>query len=165
MKYPNKYVLTTFALWLASFIIYLNYYDILIPGLPNGSYRLAIGELFAIPVFLLSVGQVVIGAVMIFASVNLFRKKPNMAKSLFISSFMVFLFSLTYIIFPMFGPFYYIVFVTADAPSYVLGIEMAWTAVTLVISTISIAKLNGLKTCDALFTAIMATIFIIVAAS
>ena len=152
-------------LWLASFVIYMNYYDILIPGIPNGSYRLAVGNLFAIPVFILSVGQVLIGAFMIFACAYLFKGKERATRSFFISSVMVALFSFTYVIFPMFGPFYYIVFATGGTPSNVLEVEIAWTIITLAVSTVLIAKMKKIKMYDALFTALVTGIFIVVAAS
>ena len=95
-------------------MIYLLFYDILIPGLPNGSYRLAVGQFFAIPSLLLLLGQVLIGGMIIlFASSSIKKEKlnaDNFAKPLFIASFLTLIFAVMYVIYPFFGPFYYIVF-------------------------------------------------------
>jgi len=165
MKHVDKYSVSAFVLWLASFVIYLNYYDILIPGIPDGSYRLAVGTLFVIPAFILSVGQLLIGAFIIFAAAYLFKGREHVTRSFFVSAVVVFLFSLTYVIFPMFGPFYYIVFATGIAPPHVLEVEIAWTLTILAVSTLLIAKMNKIKMHDALFTAAVTIIFIVVAAS
>ena len=140
-KYVDKYLFASLAMWLAAFIIYVNYYDILIPGIQDGSYRAVVGLLFIIPSFILSMGQVLIGA------------------------FMVFLFSLTYVLFPFYGPFYFIAFATNVAPPGVLLVEVVWTAALLGISTMLLHRLQKVSLGYALFTAGVTGIFIVVAAS
>ena len=81
--------IATAVLSAVSFVIYLSFYDILIPGLPEGSYRLAIGSMFAIPALLLALGQVGIGGAIITFAVSSIRKerlsKENYLKSLFVA--------------------------------------------------------------------------------
>ncbi len=164
-KFLDRYSAGTFVLWLAAFLIYVNYYDILIPGITNGSYRVVVGSLFAIPSFILSAGQVGLGGFIIYASVYLFKHKAHETKSLFTSAFIVFLFSLTYVVFPMYGPFYFIVFATSIAPPNVIYFELAWTAALLSLSTLLMHRLQSVPWRYALFTAGLAGIFIVVAAS
>ena len=164
-KYFDRYLLAAIFLALISFVVYVNYYDILIPGIPNGSYKLAVGNLFAIPSFILLAGQVFVGAFIIYACVYLFHGKEHATKSLLISSTMAFMFSLTYVIFPMFGPFYYIVFATGTAPPHVIEIELVWTILTLSISTFLVSRLGKVELRKAFFTALVVGIFIVVAAS
>jgi hypothetical protein len=164
-EFLDKYLAATVVLWLVSLFVYANYYDILIPGITNGSYREAVGQLFIVPSLILSVFQVLLGAFIIFASVTTMEGKQHETKSLFTASFMVFLFSLTYVIFPMFGPFYYIVFATSIAPPNVLFVELAWTAAFLTVSTLLIHRLQKVKWHFAFFIAGLVGIFIVVAAS
>ena|SRR3989344_656457 len=164
-KYVDKYLFASLAMWLAAFIIYVNYYDILIPGIQDGSYRAVVGLLFIIPSFILSMGQVLIGAFMVFACVYLFHGKEHETKSLFTGAFMVFLFSLTYVLFPFYGPFYFIAFATNVAPPGVLLVEVVWTAALLGISTMLLHRLQKVSLGYALFTAGVTGIFIVVAAS
>ena len=161
----DKYFAAVFVLWLASFLVYLNFFDILIPGLPNGSYRAVVGAWFAVPSFILSVGQILISGFIISAAVHLFGGKVRPSRSLFTASLMVFLFSLTYVIFPFFGPFYYIIFYAGGVPPYVLAIEVAWSAALLAVSTLLISKLHKMELRLALLTTIITGIFIVVAAS
>ena len=165
MKYLDRYLIGSFVLWLVAMVIYSNYYDILIPGITQGSYRVVIGQLFVVPAFLLSVGQILIGAFMIFASVALFKGKEQETKSVFIATVMVLIFSLTYVIFPMFGPFYFIVFATSIAPPGVLLIEVVWAVVFMAAATLLIHKLEKMPLRYAFFTAGITGIFMVVAAS
>ncbi|HLC67333.1 MAG TPA: hypothetical protein VJI12_00445 [archaeon] len=165
MKYIDKYSVAAFFMWLASFVVYVNYYDILIPGIQDGSYRVAVGQFFAVPSFILSAGQVLIGGFLIFACVYLFTHKSHKTKSLFTAAFMVMLFSLTYVVFPMYGPFYFIVFATSIAPPGVLLFEIAWISVLLAASTALMHRLQKVPLRYAFFTAAVTGIFIVVAAS
>ncbi len=152
-----------------SFVIYLLFYDILIPGLPGGSYRQAVGSLFAIPSLLLLLGQVGIGGLIILFAVSSIKKeklsRDAYAKCLFTSSVITFLFAFTYVIYPLYGPFYYIVFATGAAPPGVLLVEIVWTAVMLSLSTLMISKINKIRFREAFAVAAITIIFIIVAAS
>jgi hypothetical protein len=162
----DKYFLAAgFALATFAFIVYMLFYDILIPGITNGSYRAVVGVWFAIPSFLLAYGQALIAGTIIYFASRTFTGKASYAKSFFISSTLVMIFSLTYVIFPFFGPFYFIVFATGIAPPNVLFIEVAWAAVAVVVCTLLLEKLHGVRRKYALFTALVTLIFVVVAAS
>lgn len=160
----KNYVAVSIILFLIAFIIYTYYYDILIPGLPNGSYRHAIGQFFAIPAFLLAAGQVMLAGAIIFFAANTYNNDQDFEKSLLISSVLVLMFSLTYVIFPMYGPFYYIVF-AVGGPPYVLAIEFVWSIAMLVVATGMISKIHKIGKLHALITAFVTLVFIMVAAS
>lgn len=168
MKIVEKYPLASVVLWFVSFLIYLSYYDILIPGLPNGSFRLAVGPLIVAPFFILAAGQVVIGGLIIYFGVTSIIRRCEFKKdytiSLFIASLMTFLFSLTYVIYPFYGPFYYIIFLAGGPPEVIL-VEIIWSAIMLAASTLLIGKLHKIKRKYAFLIAAIAIIFITVAAS
>ena len=159
----------TIAFTIASFVIYMLFYDILIPGLPNGSYRLAVGSMFAIPALLLLAGQVAIGGLIIlFAASSIRREKLSKSiyvKSLFVASLLTLLFSVTYVIYPFFGPFYYIVFSSGGVSPLILIGEIAWTIIMVVSGTLLTRKLHKLPAKWSLLVTIIAIIFITVAAS
>ncbi len=119
----------------AAIVVYYNFFDILIPNVPDDSYRAAVGPFFIIPVLILAVGQTLIGGFflhMLAEAVN--PKKADFLRALLVASFMTFMFSLTYVVFPFYGPFYYIVFVYGG-PWYALPVEVAFTAAAIVISS------------------------------
>ena len=159
----------TIALSAIAFVIYMLFYDILIPGIPNGSYRLAVGPLLAVPALLLLIGQVAIAGLMILFAVSSLKGEKlsgnNFSKSLLVASVITLLFAFTYVIYPLYGPFYYIVFATGSAPAGVIFVEAAWTVVMIAASTLLIKKLHGIKMSHALLIAVMSIIFITVAAS
>ncbi|KHO47381.1 MAG: hypothetical protein QT00_C0002G0031 [archaeon GW2011_AR5] len=161
--------IATAVLSAVSFVIYLSFYDILIPGLPEGSYRLAIGSMFAIPALLLALGQVGIGGAIITFAVSSIRKerlsKENYLKSLFVASLITLLFAFTYVIYPFYGPFYYIVFSAGGLSPVIIAGEIAWTAIMVVAGTLLISRMNKLRTSHALLVTVIAIIFITVAAS
>ena len=160
----KNYVAFSIILFLITFVIYTYYYDILIPGLPNGSYRHAIGQYFAIPAFLLAGGQVMLAGVIIFVAANTYKNNQDFEKSLLISSVLVLMFAMTYVMFPMYGPFYYIVF-AVGGPPYVLVVELVWSIAMLVVATNMINKLHKIGKLNALITAFVTLVFIMVAAS
>lgn len=164
-KHLNKNYLACAVIFsLIAFAVYLQFFDILIPGLPNGSYRLAVGQFFAIPAFMLAGGQVLIGGAIIFFAASTFGKAREFEKSLFISSVLVLMFSLTYVLFPMYGPFYYIVF-AVGGPPYALALEFLWSISMLAVGTSLVKKLHGTNWRYALVATFITGVFIIVAAS
>lgn len=159
-----KWLLGSVILFLLTFVIYVNFFDILIPGLPNGSYRQAVGPLFAIPSFLLAGGQVLIGGLIIYFISSKFSPKAKLQKSLFISAAVTLFFSFTYVIFPFFGPFYYIVF-AVGGPPHALLVEVVWSVIMLTAGTLLTEKLNKVERKYAFLVAAITIMFITVAAS
>ncbi|MBI2675487.1 MAG: hypothetical protein HYX24_03445 [Candidatus Aenigmarchaeota archaeon] len=162
-----KYLVPSMALGAASFFVYVAFFDILMPGLPEGSYRLAVGQLFAIPSFILAFGQIAISAIFLYhiAAANGAKVAGTFSRSVFVASVLTFLFSLTYVIFPHFGPFYYIVFAAEKAPANVLPIEIAWTLAALLIGSLAYERIYKLGFRESLFYIALVYVFISVAAS
>jgi hypothetical protein len=153
-----------FAIMAATITVYSLFFDILIPNLQNDSYRAAVGSFFIIPIILLVIGQTGLGMVIFY----LFSKsysKANLLSSAIMASLMNLWFSLTYAIFPKYGPFYYIVFVYGEAPWYALPVELAWTIGALAIGTICARKILHLDKKRSFFAAVIVYTIMTLAAS
>lgn len=149
-----------------AYVLYLSYYDILIPGLPEGSYRLATTLGFAVASFLLVGGQILIGGFLINVMAAFGRaRNEDCLKGDSIASVMTVLFALTYAIFPHFGPFYYIVFSATQGAWYVMLFEVLWSAFIVLIGAALIRWQYNIRLWHALVFATVAYIFITVAAS
>ena len=68
-------------------------------------------------------------------------------------------------IYPFYGPFYYIVFSAGGLSPVIIAGEIAWTAIMVVAGTLLISRMNKLRTSHALLVTVIAIIFITVAAS
>ncbi len=162
---PNFfYFISSLLMFSLTLIIYFKYYDILIPGLPNGSYRIAIGTLFLLPSFLLAGGQIAFGGFFLHMMTTAIKGEGDLLKAIFITSCITLFFSITYVIFPLFGPFYYIVFVTGG-PWYALYIELLWTGIIFIFGSFMIRKLYNIEYKISLLFTICIYVFITVAAS
>ena len=166
-KVPVRYKALAIALFILSFLTYAFYLDILVPGLPYDSYRLAIGDiLFLIPSFLLAGGQLTIGGLMVDSTLPTVSRgafRLRMWHAMVIGGWLTFLFSLTYTAYPMRGPVYYATFV-GNKPEAIL-FEALWALSTIVSAGWGLRKLSGARWKHALFTAGVALMFIVVAAS
>ena len=100
----------------------------------------------------------------IFFAANTYKNNQDFEKSLMISSVLVLMFSMAYVMFPMYGPFYHIVF-AVGGPPYVLAIEFVWSITMLVVATGLINKIHKTGKLNALITAFATLVFIMVAAS
>lgn len=110
-RFNAKTLAASLLLSLVTFGIYLRYYDILAPFIPEGSVRDNSGIYFAIPVFLLLGGQTLFDLWFTHVSVALaVPEKRDALKAYFVASFQVLLFSGYYVIFPYYGPYTYIVY-------------------------------------------------------
>ena len=107
MYRPNVRLLAaSLLLSFATFAIYLRYFDILAPFIPDGSVRLNSGVFFALPVFLLLGGQTIFDMWFTHVSVTLATpEKRDALKAYFVASFIILLFSVYYVIFPYYGPY------------------------------------------------------------
>jgi hypothetical protein len=163
----TKYKLLTVAFLVLAFATYAFFLDILIPGLPDSSYRLEVGfGLFLIPSLFLAGGQLMIGGFMIFMTVPTVsrgRYKLRMWKSMALGGYLTFLFSLTYAAYPLHGPVYYAVFVGTSV--YAILFEVIWAASSVFSAALVIKLLSGAKWKHALFAAGLSLLIIIVSAS
>lgn len=160
----NRLLSATVIFTALAFAVYLLYFDILIPGLPDGSYRLAVGQWFAVPSLMLALGQALIFGFFLHMTVSAFTRRSDFLKAVFVSSFLTFLFSLTYIIFPSYGPFYFIVF-AVGGPWHALPVEILWSAVIVTAGAFLIRGFYGLPLKVSLFASALVVAGITVAAS
>ncbi|NWG08756.1 MAG: hypothetical protein HXX80_00310 [Nitrososphaerales archaeon] len=130
-KKDNRLFALFFILVISTLWVYLNFFNVI---LNHFDYRSLVGYLFLIPITLLTLGQVFCGSILIHLITKLADpNKVDYLKALVISSAITFLFSVTYLIFPYTGPFYYVTFLIYPSSGYLLFVEILWTA--LIIST------------------------------
>lgn len=110
-KPDARLFMASFCLSAATFIVYLRYFDILAPFIPEGSVRASSGAFFALPVFILIGGQTLIAMWFLHSSIALASPgKKDALKAYFVSAFQILLFSVYYIIFPHYGPYIFVVY-------------------------------------------------------
>ncbi len=166
-KIEWNYFVPALALGMVSLAIYINFYDILIPGLPNGSYRLWVGQLFAIPSFLLMFGQIAVSAIFLYniAAAGGAKVRGTFFRAVLVAAVMTFFFAFTYVMYPGFGPYYYIFFTQGQQPPHVLLTEIAWTVASLLASSLLYSRIYRLGFRKSLFYVALVHAFINVAAS
>lgn len=152
------------SLFIIATIVYSMYFDILLPNYSDGSYRKAVGDWFVVPSVLLAFGQIFIAGFFLHVCAMAITGKSDFLKSMAITGMMTFLFSLTYVMFPFYGPFYYIVF-AVTGPWYVLPLEIAYTTAMILISSYVIRKTYGMDIKSSIFVAMVLLLGITVAAS
>lgn len=159
-----RFYAVVLVLAVMSITVYAMYFDILLPGYADGSYRKAVGDLFIIPSVLLALGQIFIAGFFLHAIAIAIAKKNDFLRALVITAVMTVMFSLTYVMFPFYGPFYYIVF-AVTGPSYALPVEIAYTTTMVLISSYLIRKFYGMELKTSVFVAAVVLLGITVAAS
>mgnify|MGYP007084776184 CR=1 FL=1 len=145
-KKNNFILFLSLVFIILSFSIYSLYFDILVPEIPLGSYRKNVGDYFLIPVFLLTSFQILFNSSIIHVIIKVVSpKKRDFLKALFISSILVSLFSIFYLIFPFYGPFLYIVrFVSGfDFSAYLVLI--AWTLFNIFLISSLLRKIYSIE--------------------
>ncbi len=161
------YKIITLIFFALTFITYAFFLDILIPGLPNDSYRYAVGfYLFMIPSLVLAAGQTMIGGFVTYMTVRTLShdsQRIRMWQALAIAGFLTFLFSLTYAFFPYHGPLYYLAFVGGN--ELALPFEILWTLIQILSVGYFIKRMSNVKWKHGLFTAAFILLLIVVCAS
>ncbi len=160
----SSYILVVSAFFLAALAVYALYFDILLPGYMNGSYRAAVGDWFLIPSAILASGQIFFAGFFLHMIAVALKKGNDFLKATAITSAMTFAFSLTYVMFPFFGPFYYIIFVVTG-PSYALPVEIAYSVITVSFFAWLLRKTYGMDWKTSLFVTMALLAGITVAAS
>ncbi len=101
-----KLLVVSLCLSVLTFVVYLFYFDILSPSIPDGSVRFNTGVFFAIPVFLLTSSQTLFGTYLLHVTIkSTDQSKRDVLKAYFVASFQILLFSLNYVIVPYYGPY------------------------------------------------------------
>jgi hypothetical protein len=163
----TKYKVLAVTFLILAITTYAFFLDILIPGLPNSSYRQMVGfALFLIPCLLLAGGQLMIGGFIIFMTVPTVSRgkyKLRMWQSMALGGYLTFLFSLTYVAYPLHGPVYYAAFVGTSY--FAIVFEAVWAASSIVSAALVIKLLSGARWKHALFAAGLALLIIVVSAS
>ncbi len=164
----TKYKLLTFLFFGLAITVYEVFLDILIPNLPNDSYRLAVGSIFfLIPSIVLAGFQIMSGGFVLYMTVRTLSHDNNrirMWQALCLASIQTFLFSLTYAIFGKKGPLYYLVFV-GGGPPWILPVEILWTTFEIIAFGYLLKRLTNLKWRWSLFTSAFILILILDPAS
>jgi hypothetical protein len=149
-----------------TFVVYLMFFDILIPNMPSDSYRSTAGIWFVIPVALLMLGQTLIGGLILHLfSIAANPKNAYILWALLVASIVTFCFSLTYMFFPKYGPFYYIVFVYSSAMWYALPVELGWSFFTFAVGSYLAYKLLKMPYKLSLLAIFVVYVVIVLAAS
>jgi len=166
-KHDGKVFFAAALLFVLAVAVYIQFFDILIPNVGNDdSYRNAVGSLFIVPIFILAAGQTLISSIFLhWMSKVVNPEKADYLRSFMIGSMMTFIFSLTYLMFPKYGPFYFIVFVYEQAPWYALPLEIGWFIAFLGLTTYAIHRFLQIPYRISAFTTFLLAIFIIVCAS
>ena len=142
----------SFALTALAFVLYMLYFDILVPSIPHGgSVRYSSGPYFVLPVFLLVGGQILFNTYLLHVSIKAGEEgRQDLIKAFFVSSVQVFLFSLFYAFHPFYGPYTFIVYFTPgqggqNFPSYSIPLFSLWVMVIIGVTTFLIRKVFDLK--------------------
>lgn len=144
-KKNNSILFLSFVFIILSFSIYSLYFDILIPGIPSGSYRKNVGDYFIFPVFFLISAQILSNSGIIHTVIKAVApEKKDFLKAFFVSSVLVFLFSVLYVVFPFYGPFLYIVrsIGSFDVPTYLF--LALWTSFSIFLTNHLMRKMYSL---------------------
>ena len=131
----RRLLLASLCLSTATFAIYLQYFDILAPYIPQGSVRSNSGIFFGLPVFILLGGQTLFDTWFMHTSITLGAPdKRDALKAYFVASFQILLFSGYYVIFPYYGPYTYVVYFMPGESfgSLAYPILIAWTLAIIV---------------------------------
>lgn len=130
---PNtKLLVVALCLGVATFAVYLRYFDILAPSIPEGSVRANSGPFFGVPVFLLLCGQTMFDMWLTHVSISYVSPEQRDAlKAYFVASFQILLFSVYYVIFPYHGPYTFVIYFMPgqDFGAWAYPILVVWTLV------------------------------------
>ncbi|MGI0078247.1 MAG: hypothetical protein ACRECH_01335 [Nitrososphaerales archaeon] len=127
----------------ATFVVYMVYFDILVPFIPQGSVRYNSDGFFAIPVFLLISAQTLFVTYFLHATIKAIdQKKRDLLKAYFVSSVEIFLFSLLYVFFPYYGPYTYVVYFMPgeNFPLLSYPLLVFWTMITILATSLMIER-------------------------
>lgn len=127
---------------------YYAFFDILAPGISNGSgsVKSSMGIYFLIPIVVLTVVQALyVSGLLHLVTRAFYAEKRDFVKALFVSSVEVLLYSVYYTIYPSWGPYLIIVgtFRGTSAASYL--VLLGWTAVIVGVIAIVINGVYGFK--------------------
>ncbi len=160
----SSYCALVLLFFITALAVYALYFDILLPGYINGSYRNAVGNWFIVPAALLAAGQVFFAGFFLHMIAMALKRKNDFLQAMVITGAMTFAFSLTYVIFPFFGPFYYIIF-AVTGPWYALPVEIAYSAIVVSFFSWLLKRTYGMDWKTAVFVTAALLVGITVAAS
>ena len=128
----------------ATFAVYMLYFDILVPFIPQGSVRYNSDGFFALPVFLLISAQTFFVTYFMHVTIKAIdQKMRDLVKAYFIASVEIFLFSLLYSFFPDYGPYTFVVyFMPGESfPLYSYPLLVFWTMITVLATSLIIERM------------------------
>ncbi len=131
-KMDAKVLAASLCLSIATFGIYLGFFDILVPFIPGGSVRSNSGAFFVLPVFLLVSGQTLFATWLTHMVIGAISpEKRDALKAYLVAATQILLFSGFYVLFPDYGPYTFVVYFMPNerfAPIS-LPVVMLWTVV------------------------------------
>ena len=144
VTYRSDYKVLAAALCLtgAPFAVYLGYFDILAPAIPQGSVRANSGAFFAVPVFLLLSGQTLIATWLTHISMAVASpERKDALRAYLVASFQVLLFSGFYVLFPFYGPYTFVVYFMPGESfgRFAYVILVGWT-LAIILATTALTK-------------------------
>jgi len=146
---PNtRLLIASMLLSIATFVIYLRYFDILAPSIPQGSVRANSGVFFGLPVFLLLGGQTLFTMWLTHVSITVTSPANRDAlKAYFIASFEILLFSFYYVIFPYYGPYTYVIYFMPNETfgEFAYPMLVIWTLVIILGSYLLMGRTFNIK--------------------
>lgn len=137
-RWDSRVFAASLLLSAAAFAVYLGYFDILVPFIPQGSVRANSGIFFALPVFILLGGQILIDTWLTHISIALGAPgEKDALKAYLVASVQILLFSAYYILFPHYGPYTYVVYFMPGESfgRFAYLILVAWTLVIVLATT------------------------------
>jgi hypothetical protein len=146
-----RLLLISLCFSIATFAVYVWYFDILAPFIPGGSVRSSYGVFFFVPIILLISAQTLFDTWLthiVIAVVSPSRK--DALRAYLVASEVIFLFSVFYVFFPYYGPYTFVVYFTPNSGFGITSypILVAWTAATILGTSVLIKQVFRLENQD-----------------
>lgn len=141
-KKNNAMLVGSFLILFAAVVNYYFFFDVLAPEIQFGSVKANMGGFFIVPVIVLASIQVVYAAGVLHLVIRSFYlERRDFLKAFFISSFLVFLFSVYYTLVPTWGPYSFLTGWYRGVTLATYGILALWTGVILFVTSMLIWRL------------------------
>ncbi|HXW37780.1 MAG TPA: hypothetical protein VEJ36_07770 [Nitrososphaerales archaeon] len=146
-KRNDKLLVISVVMVVLALAAYYSYFDILSPGIPgSGSVRALTGAYFVALVLLLAAVQLLyVAGVLHLVMRSFYFERRDFLKAFYVSATMVFMFSVYYVLFPSWGPYYFITGPLLHIPSTDYLVLGSWTAVIVAFTTVNVRKAFGFK--------------------
>jgi hypothetical protein len=144
----TRLLVISLCLSIATFAVYVRYFDILAPFIPGGSVRSSYGVFFFVPIILLVSAQTLFDTWLTHIVISVVSPgRKDALRAYLVASEVVFLFSVLYVFFPYYGPYTFVVYFTPDSGFGIAAypILVAWTVATIFGTSILIKRVFHLE--------------------